>query len=279
MLTPRAVLGSIMLLAGLAAPALAQGLVEFEVSPALQETWSSSITALPGQQLDVRIKVSHIDMGEEPPIGLGSILLQPSFSNWDNTGPSRDTLLPFVNGGGALSSPVGQVPDQPGLYGRITPFGDRTPGPNPFIGHVNTVGSTTYLRIAQSHITSWIDGPGNTGGGGGVIIGQLPFPIVPSHPDYPPFNHALSNVVVMKLGITLSADQAARVLQFGAAEGFASQAPNLNTLIKWFANEQEVFLGSIQGTPTYLPATINVIPAPAAAAGLIALLAMRRPRR
>src|SRR5262249_6633339 len=151
------------------ARAVVNSLMEFQVSAPLAENWGSSIDVLPGGTVDIRVRISYT--GTESPIGLGSVMWQPTVSNWDNVGTNQDVMTPLFNDGvgGDYSTPPGAVDDQPGQYGRIHPFA-RTANPSSsrLMGHVNTNAGITYLRIAQAQITNWISGYTSTGGGAGV---------------------------------------------------------------------------------------------------------------
>lgn len=262
--------------------AQAQGRLEFQVSPAGAENWTSSINATPGQSIDIRVRVSYT--GTQSPFGLGSVYFQPAISNWDNAGASTDALLAFVNQGGAGTTPLGDVPDQPGVYGRVAPYGWRAPlngsSPNPYTGFYNIGGGGLgYLRVAQATCTAWVGQPGNTTGGGGVNVGQPNAAYIDANPGYPhPFNSGVSDLVVLKLGITLSNDAIARSLSVGAAEGFAGQAPTVETMVKWFSSADDTIPGSITGAAVYQTASINIVPTPWSLAA-VGALALRRRRR
>src|SRR5678815_397176 len=149
--------------AGVAQPANAQGRLEWQVSPALQENWSSSINAVPGQSIDLRLRITYTGTGAA--FGLGSVFFQPAISNWDTSGAGMDALLPFVATGGR-TTPPGDVPDSPGVYGRISPYGWRFPANGDYTGFHNTVSGVSYLRIAQATASNWIGEPGIIAGPG-----------------------------------------------------------------------------------------------------------------
>ena len=252
----RQALPGLALVAGLfPSAALAQSFIEWEVSPATAESWSTSINAVPGQTIDIRARVSY--EGTLAPLGLGSFFFQPTVSNW-LTG--SDILNPFRNDGGN-TIPRGDVPDLPGMYGRIVPFGTRDPQ-NPYIGHSNTVAGVNYLRIAQSQVTNWIGQAGNTSGGSGVVIGQFNPAIWSTVTNPPPFFESRTqDLTVFKFSITLSdSNLDARTLIVDAVESYASTI-GFNQVMKWYMTPAEP-LGSLQLSPTNIAATIHVIPAP-----------------
>lgn len=281
-LRPLALVLGLAGLASISASASAQGRLEWQVSPALQENWSSSINAKPGDAIDLRLRISYT--GTENAIALGSVFFQPAISNWDASGPGTDVLLPFRNQGGNGSTPVGYVDDLPGLYGRITHYGWRAPqqaggAPNPYTPRVHSIGGTTFLRIAQATYTSWIGGTGNTLGGGGMNVGQANEAYLLTRPQYPQFQLGTTDLVVLKLGITLSSDTDLRTLLVNTAEAFAGQAPNPNTTVKWYTTPNDNIPGALVGAATYVPATINVIPSPWTLPLMGMALCVRRRRR
>jgi hypothetical protein len=140
-----------------------------QVSRALAEDWHSSINASPGDSIDVRIVVSHTG---DPALGSCSTMYQPTVSDWT----AGDHMAPLVNGGigGQVTVPIGAVQDLPGQYGRIIPYAQFAFSSTAYLrGHVNTVAGISYLRIAQSQVTSWFGGPGNTSAGSGLYNFQL----------------------------------------------------------------------------------------------------------
>jgi hypothetical protein len=240
-------------------------LVEWQVS-ADNVHWTSSLAAAPGDLVFVRARASYI--GTAQPIALNSFLFQPTVSAWDADGPNIDSLAPFVNGGmGSNSSiPIGVVTDpaDPTQFGRLYPFGRSALSSTAFIqGHVHTNGSGgappgSWLRIAQSQVTSWIGGTGNTTGGSGVPIRQLVWTCDRCTTDPIP-NLELQNVTVFKFGINLSSDAAPRLLRIDSP---LPAFGNRNTA----TNEREVYWildpfepsGSIRGTPVVSAATIRI---------------------
>jgi hypothetical protein len=272
--------------AGSAAPSL--GIVntrlEFQVSPTMAETWSSSVNVTPGQSIDVRVRATYT--GTASPIGLSNINFQPTVSNWWGAAPS-DTFTPVANGyGDALpaQTPHGWVLDTPGAYGRI--FGWTRQGVNPsdtanyIVGMVNLHNTTNYLRIAHAHVTQWQSGE-TFGGSGGVDIGQFSPNVRPT--TAPQFDTRLSNIVVFKFRITLSTALTTRDLVVDTpAELFGNYNSTTGEReAVWFGAPNEP-AGTIRGGVLTVPATIHVtIPAPASLslAPAAAALLVRRRRR
>lgn len=280
------VIVSILAVAGSAAAANAQGLVDLQVSLD-GVNFHNSVDANPGQIVVVRTSVNYSG-GVAPNLGLASFVYQPTVSNWDAAGAS-DTLLPFLNGGvqggsipGSMVSPA-DAGGTDGPWGRIDPWGRTATSSTSFIrGHVHTGGSGgapagSWLRIAQNQVTSWIGGAGNTTGGSGVPISQLNQAANPGG-----YVSALEGVVVFQFAIQLSADTDLRTLTVDAPNGgFGNR--NATTGVRemyWFATQIES-TGSIRGGVTVDGALINVVPSPASLAllGLGGLVAVGRRRR
>jgi hypothetical protein len=255
---------------------LAETTVQLQVSPAGQELWSSTLNASAGDSIDVRVRISYA--GTAAPLGLAATIFQPTVSNW----LTGDQFTPLINGGvgSQTTTPIGAVPDAPGMYGRIIPFATAFMSATNFIrGHVNTVGGTTFLRIAQSQVTSWFGGPGNTTSGSGVNILQLSN--IGRTAATPPFNGSVQNVNVFKFNFTLSSSTAYREMLVDAP--LAGFAP-LNTgfpHVSWFMSMSEA-TGSLRELPTITGSTIIVnVPAPGTLAlgAFTAIAASRRIRR
>jgi uncharacterized protein (TIGR03382 family) len=284
------VIASLVAVAGVAAVANAQALVDLQVSTD-GVNFSNAVDAVPGSTVVVRTRVSY--NGGGAPIGLASFVYQPTVSNWDATGAGADAdqLQAFLNGGagGNTTNPSGVVnpADIGGLdgpWGRVSPWGRTALTTTSALkGHVHTGGSGgapagSWLRIAQTQVTGWIGGTGNTTGGSGVPIAQLSN--VGRTTADPAFNDQLANVVVFQFAITLSNDGAARTLNVDApVDGFGNRNTAGVREIYWWASLAES-TGSIRGGAVVDGAAINVIPTPASMAllGLGGLMIGRRRR-
>jgi hypothetical protein len=259
--------------------------MSLQVSPALAETWSSSIAATPGQSIDIRVMVSYTGsasgVGGAAPIGLSSVIFQPTVSNWQ-LGVGGDVLSPMVAVGHNNSTPSGAVLDMPGQYGRIRPFATvGTTTNSALFGHVHAAsaqtGDVSYLRIAQKQVTSWLGGIGNTSGGSGVNIKQFGVNN-PARPlgSVPPFNFALTDIVIFKFNIVLSSDSAVRSLAVDAPlQGIYSAFAGF-PYVGWYSDPNEE-TPSIVDLPSIVPALITV-PSPAAGVVLLGLCVARRRR-
>jgi hypothetical protein len=281
--TKLAVLVAIAGTAGIAG-AVVNTRIDWQVTsdPADAGSWSTSLVALPGQQVYARAVVTYLGMGS--PTGLASFVFQPTIGGWDNTPGTGDVLRPFVNNGvgGNTSTPLGVVtPAQladTASFGRVSPWGrSSTSSTSALRGffHANPYGDGVgYLRIAQSQVTSWIGGPGNTTGGSGVPISQLSE--VGRTTNDPPYNTELSNVYVLKLGIVFSQTSQPHTLVIDApADGFG----NRNTAtgereVYWF--DPGIIDFEARGTADVHSATISNVPGPGSIVALTGFMFARR---
>lgn len=279
------VIGTLVAVAGMASAANAQVNTRIDWQVSLNNVnWSTNVNALPGQLVYVRALASYT--GTAAPLGLASLVFQPTVSNYDLAG-TMDVLSPFVNGGqgGNTSTPVGVVTNtaDPAQFGRISPFGRSALSSTAFLkGHTHSAGSGgapagDWLRIAQAQVTSWIGGAGNTTGGSGVGIAQLSD--VGRQPVDPPFNGTIQNVQIFKFGITLGDRPDTRTIDSPTA-GFGNfNSTNQQREVYWWATMAES-TGSIRGTAQVNTATIT-IPTPASLAllGMGGLAITRRRRK
>lgn len=286
---------SLVAAAGLAVAASAQPVntrLAYEVSlDGL--SWASTVNAAPGSTVEVRAVISYIGPGTAA--GLGQIVFQPVVHGWR----ASDLLLtwpnsPFGEGieyfGSSRDSPYRHgVPDEPGLWGRISPWrvGGSSTTSTFLRGHIGTGAAAGMLRIARANITNWIgEGPtsgsgavNNTSGNGGVQIGQIASGArIPSDPPYDP---RTLNVNVLKFGLQLDASGVSRELfistpplGLGRSSGASNYgAPNT----RWFANLNEA-APSLIGDVEVIGATITV-PSPGwFALGLLTAWVRRRGR-
>lgn len=236
-------------------------------------SWSSGMIFVPaGGTVQVRAVVSYT--GTVAPLGLGSMVFQPTISHWsDGTIGTADTLLPFFNGGvgGNQAGNLGVVPpDGPG-YGRVSPWGRTATTATTFIrGHLHSGGSGgapagTWMRIAQNHTTAWLGGAGNTTGFGGVSIAQLNN--AGRTTADPAFNSQLQGIVVFRMGITFGVMPFERTVTISALFGPGTSGFTYDAA--WFASMIES-VGSIRGDVDIIDATVFVAPTPGTALCLAA---------
>jgi MYXO-CTERM domain-containing protein len=295
-------IGSIVAVAGLAAAAHGQATTRLAYEVRLFDAgnnsgWGSSVNALPGDRIEVRALVSLV--GGTMQGGLKQIVFQPIVSSWtgadtliqqdiDGGGPSTSQGIGPV--GGSRSTPPGIVPDQPGMYGRITPWGANATTTSTFLrGHVGTGTAAGMLRIAQNHITNWI-GVGatsgatannNVNGGGGVSVAQIAFPSRLG--TDPAFEPGQNNLVVFKFSFILSSATDLRTLSVDTPQagiGRILQSGQYIDNVQWFNAPQSGDADFSRTGAETSAGLIHVVPTPASLAlmGLGALVAGRRRR-
>lgn len=262
--------------------------------PSHDQGWTSVLPAYPGLRIEARAVVSFI--GTSTVGGLGQVVFQPVISVWADSqlltnsnlglpGPA-DGIGPV---GGVRSSPPGIVNDQPGVYGRIAPFGANATSTSTYLrGHLGTGTASGMLRIAQNHITNWIGAGATSGatannnvnGGGGVSIAQIASPF--RLPTDPPFNTGTSDLVVFKWSFILGS-------AFDSMSIFTPNTPDacgFNRTLengvhvpnsRWFSSVDEVVAAVRPPQFDCQPAQI-VIPAPATLGLFLFSLAPRRRR-
>jgi hypothetical protein len=273
----------VVLSGGCALPAQGQVNARLDWQVSLDNSsWTTSLVAIPGSTVFARGRLSYT--GTAAPIGLASWTFQPIVSNWDSAG-TADILLPFVNGGagGNGSSPPGVVTDttDPTQFGRVAPFGRLLYTTINFIrGHFHTSNfggapAGSWLRIAQSQVTSWLGQQGNTTGGGGVVVSQLSN--VGRTSADPAFQPGTQSVEVFKFGFVVG-DQAARLMRVDVAVAGFGDEPSGKVAARWYLNLNETS-GSEQGEVLLTGAVIEVVPAPGAAILLLAAPIVARRRR
>lgn len=271
--------------------------------PANNLGWVNAIQfAVPGDRFEVRAVVSYI--GTSSVHGLGQIIFQPIITNWtagdslitqdiDGAGPS--TLQGIGPMGSNTSSPPGYVNDQPGSYGRISPFAGANTTTSTFYRghvHVNPDGSGgTYLRIARNDVTNWLGvGPSsgagavnNTNGGGGITVAQGT--IGAGRPTtFPPQNNNLQNIVVFKFSFQLSAATADRpIMQISTPSSGIGRSTAASSYgqpdTRWYSAADQTSPGLYRSDVEVIPATLFVVPSPSGALVLAGASCLARRRR
>lgn len=156
---------------------------------------------------------------------------------------------------------MGLVPDAPGVWGRVSPFGANMTTTTTFLrGHLGTGTASGMLRIARADITNWIGvgassgaaASNNTSGGGGVPIAQIPFGARSS--TDPAYNPETQAVVVFKFGFTLGGADTRSMRLWAWTGPSGPWAPPEPQLLRgrWFADlsESSPFLRGHLGTGT-----------------------------
>ncbi|MBI1190781.1 MAG: hypothetical protein GC200_08905 [Tepidisphaera sp.] len=303
----KTVIGAMMYVAGVVGVAhAADTTIKYEVSTD-GLNWSTSLNALPGTQIQVRTRV--IWTGATQVYGLEQVTFQPIVSNWtaaDHLETTAGTpvnpnnaLNPSGNGpggvgilGGAGTNPSANVPDTPGVWGRVSPFAFVATTTSSYLrGFLGTGTAAGLLRIALSQTTNWI-GQGPTSGmgsannwsaGNGVIAGQLYPEISSPRPGGLEFVPG-TDYVVFKFGFTLSAAASARTLSIDTPlSGIRREThvgPNYGRSVVYWAVTPTDALRPFYDSIAAAPAFVNVVPAPGASLLVVAIgsLAARRRR-
>ncbi|MFA6044445.1 MAG: PEP-CTERM sorting domain-containing protein [Phycisphaerales bacterium] len=277
---------AVVALAGLAATTMAQSAttrLQYQVSPD-GINWSSSLDVGPGASVQVRALVSYVGSGTVA--GLGQVIFQPVVSNWT----AADTLLttPATPGGfgvgplgGARSTPPGFVQDQPGVWGRITPFAATAYTTSTYLrGFTGTGSASGLMRIGRADVTNWIgEGPtsgtgaaNNWNGGGGVAVGQISEVFRVS--TDPAFDTRTQSIVVFKFGFTVSSSTAERVLGITTPAAGIGRVTNPGPSYgqqnaEWYVNSNDT-TPSIFGDVDVIGASVRAVPGP----GVLGLVGM-----
>lgn len=279
------VIASLIAVAGVAAVANA-GVISYQVRNTAGATgFSSSTNALPGDTVEVRVRID-LPAGARSAWALNTVNLQPQASGNFGAAAGQDKIVSEANGnvgpatGTSLSTPRGTVDGNAGQYGRVGSFGS-------FVHTTSTTARAFYgtgtaaglARIAQARATNWFGtgtGLNNSTGAGGVGIAQAHPSLVNGYPV-----NTLANgdneggELVFQFAVTVG-NGFNRSIVLSTLSSFAN---GLN-LVGWFGSETN-------GNDTFTTAastvngTINVVPTPASLAllGLGGLVAGRRNRR
>lgn len=285
----------------LSGTAFAQTQLRYEArifNPSNNDGWTTNLVAMPGSRIEVRAIVGTTTVSG--PVGLNEIIYQPVVSSWSpaddlltnsDLGLSGPGYLPSGIGlhGSSTTTPPAYVPDQPGVYGRITPFAAVFTSTSSYIrGHTHTVGGVSYLRIAQNHITNWIGvgatsgtaSANNFNGGGGVNSAQGRLDRYLTDPRYPPSVIGTTNILLFKFGFVLSPQTDPRTMTISTpAEGIGGAYTNgvFQRFARWY-EAPDIIVGHIRESVTVFDAVITV-PTPALLAPATTILAIARRRR
>ncbi len=276
--------------------------------------WTNRVVARPGSRVEVRAVVSYT--GSNPNVrGLGEVLYQPIFSNWDNEGPSQDNIGAWRNGGVGGQSPVGSSPRQGMLttaegesgealtsYGRVgfgaisTNFANQ----NTLASFRHVDGSFnapqgSWLRIAGFWVQAWpamIDGPLTSDLGNRVLRGVSSAQwseILPggngSNPDW---RSQTVDIVVFRQAVLLSDSTMSRTIEISSdhasldRENWSIGSQNDTRVMQWHVSSTATTFGSLRTGVAIDSAEIIIapnIPSPGAIALLgLGAIAVRRRR-
>ncbi len=248
---------AIVAAAGLAAAAQAQSTrLVFEASNDAGATWTSNLTAAPGQNIQVRVRAEYVQGAGGTQMGLAGLTFQPTVSNWT----AGDTVA-------ALSADGAGVAAASSEFGRILPFAAAGQGSASASGVLTSfVDGGNTLRFAGSKNTTATTNPA-----WGVAIGQNPQSLA-----NPPESYSnSSNPLIFRFGFTLGSDTTARDLVASVPLSSIVSARG-----RWYTSALGTALNAAITAADITPATISIVPAPASLAllGLGGLVAGRRRR-
>jgi uncharacterized protein (TIGR03382 family) len=282
----KSVIASLVAVAGMsvAANAVVNTSVVFQTSSDGTNWFGGTHDYAPGTQVMARALVTYT--GTAAPLGLASFVFQPTVSN----AVAGDAMSAFINGGAGSNTSTpsgvisgGQLTDT-SSFGRVSPWGrSALTSTNAIRGffHTNPNGdNVNYLRIAQTQITSWIGGAGNTTGGSGVPLAQLAN--VGRTTLDPAFNGSLANIYVFKFGFTTDAGVTAErnMVIDAPLAGFGNRNTTTGDREVYWWGDMNENTGSIRGTALVTTATAHIVPTPASLALLgLGGLAIGRRRR
>lgn len=289
----------IALIAGLCTAAEAQVISRLVYEVSLNGTdWRAQAEATPGSLVEVRARVQYI--GTQPVVGLAEIRFQPVISSWDGTAaygnPTGDNLVVRGDGdipdniepiGGTRTTPIGTVPDIPGAYGRISPFGSiATTTTAYYRGFVGTGANSGLMRISQAYVTNWIGSGATSGtntlnnvsGRAGVTVGQINESL--RNTFDPPYNAQL-DVAVFKFAYVVGQSTQLRTMNISTPpEGLGHQLiAGLVGPVEsfWYTSAAGAY---IRGDIEVVGASVNVVPSVGIgsllASGLLAFGVRRR---
>jgi uncharacterized protein (TIGR03382 family) len=288
------VIGSLVAVAGLAAAANAQSLLNLQVSTdGINWSDNAEVRASSGATTTVLMRALVSYTGTATTIGFASLTWQPTFGN---VRPGVDSVQPFANQGnntnGGSITPDATPLDGP--FGRVSPFAATGPsGVQSYAAIAHSGGSGgappgNYLRISRNDVTRWMGtGPtsgtgsaNNFSGSGGVACVQKSFGNV--GPADPPFQGGHTDVLIWQIALTVGGvgqGETHVIDVIAPTDGMSRNTTTGNREASWYASNGDNS-GSVKGTVEVDAATITITPAPGALAllGLGGLVAGRRRR-
>lgn len=237
--------------------------------------WGSSVSINPGDRVEWRAVVNFT--GTQAAQAVGRVIYQPVLSNADNAGPSIDDIGAFRAGADPiLSQSEGQSTLSLASYGRVS-YGVSLS--HLFLGHRHSAGSNgapagEYIRIARDTETQWY--PPN---GSGSTLGSV----------FSDNNSAIStrfvagtqNMTIFRQAFIASSDVPTqmRTLSLFSEAGGTPTLDGFPTMT-WALAGEGGSTATVRTNLEFIPATINIVPAPGvlAFASLGGFCALRRRR-
>lgn len=289
----------LMSLAGSACVASAQtyeqggARIEFQVFNTALAAWTSVVDAMPGQQVEWRMRVSYTGTRADL-FAMGEVVCQPTIANTDNTDDTNgmDTLAPWRNGGVTgggfpgtlLSTSEGENGAALPSYGRVNcGVVDTQPSSSNVITtfrHTNgSAGAPlgSYVRVAGNGVLLWprdLSGPVPPLDVTASDIQSILRGVNMSEPaaTVPIPSPGVTNKVTFRGAIVLSASADPRALLISTfreslrrAGGATVNEPDDRRYVAWqtgIGDNGTGLLGHRTFNPEVIGATIIVVPAP-----------------
>jgi len=267
--------------------------------------WGSSVDILPGQRVEWRAVVTYT--GSAAAVALGQIFYQPVFSNVDNVGAGAtlDNLGAWRNGGlsgqgnttlaqGLLSVAEGDNSASLADYGRVR-FGftsrSTTTGSSGALGGIRHSGGSAgapagnFIRVAGANNPNWY--PATIPNGTVDLNNQILWGVVSDNNAATStwFTTGTQNVAIFRQAFIASSDDSVRTVTLTSESATLRRAgggagTDDTRFMTWALAGEGGATATVRVGVQYIPATINIVPTPGAAAllGLGGLVAARRRR-
>jgi len=265
--------------------------------------WGSSVDILPGQRVEWRAVVS-LNQGFSA-AALGRVYYQPVISNADNDGASQDQLGAWRNGGtsgqgnttlaqGLLSAADGANSGALASYGRVvygfTSRSTTTGNSGALTGIRHSAGSAgapagNFIRVAGANNPNWY--PATIPNGTVDLNNQILWGVVSDNNAATStwFTTGTQNVAIFRQAFIASSDDSVRTVTLTSESATLRRAgggagTDDTRFMTWALAGEGGATATLRVGVQYIPATINIVPTPGAAAllGLGGLVAARRRR-
>ncbi|MFN5945162.1 MAG: hypothetical protein ACK5ZG_14720 [Phycisphaerae bacterium] len=269
-------------------------------------TWASSVVAQPGGRVEVRAVVSYTGPNTAV-LGLGSLLYQPVFSNWDNDGASQDDLGSWRNGGvggdgianSMLTASEGASGAALATYGRVG-FGAQRSQSSTFstiTNHRHAGGSSgapqgSFLRAAGAFATQWpqLNPPAWTiEDSNRITTGMSARQLTRVNPRTglvnPFWTGGTTDIVIFRQAVLLSDMDVARTISISSEEAFlereqfAAGTTDNRRFMSWWTQEMGGSVPDYRSGVEFVSASIHVVPSPAAGVAMVAFAGLLLTRR
>lgn len=220
-------------------------------------TWGSSVNVNPGDRVEWRAVVNFT--GTQAAAAVGRIFYQPVLNNVDNAGGNIDSIGVFRTGADPiLPQSEGQSTASLASYGRVSYGLSLTPT---FLDHRHSGGANgapagDFIRIARTAETQWYPPSGS-----GSIAGSISSDNNSAASTR--FVAGTQNMTVFRQAFIASSDAAAQmrtISLFSEAGGTAILEGN--PIMMWAAAGEGGSTATIRTNLEFIPATINIVPAP-----------------